>query len=458
VDDILLADLATILFAAVTLAPWLIERSRQIFHPMKLWGALQVALVVPAAFLVARHPEYLHQDVVAACENGVPIALANALAVYAFCNASVYLAYYLVVGKAPRASILFKGKPSLGRIDSLFVVVVLLAMGLAGFIVKLSLAGGLSFLLENVSRRVELQRGLGPLNIIVDTSFLIALLISIRRFSIRGASIDLIVLILVFVLAAGTSTLFGGRKITLQLIMAGLIIYSAYRPTVLLFNIRTLLVLCGVYLSTIVYFFTVLFYRNANDIGAVADILPEIIDMAMGSFADVLMSMSYLDVYIFIVAHFDASNFYYGSTFQDVITAFLPSALVSDKPPVDDGFYVRYATLGIRVEPGTPANLLTGYGSWPPETMGAAYMNGGLWAVPISGFIQGFVLARGFLYASIRSNSLVALVILVNLFLNFEVSNLRIVSLITTIVAAIVVIGLIRFLSSIVQLPHSKFA
>lgn len=455
-DDIFLADLATLLFVSVTMLPWLLESSRQIFQPMKMWAALQVVLVAPAALLVARNPSDLHHDVVIACSRGVPAALADALGVYALCNASVYLAYYAVIGRARLRKTIFVRPPRLYPTDSAGAVALLTALGLSATAAKVATAGGLSFLLENVSDRVQLQAGLGPLSYFADLAFLFALIIAIRLYALRGRRSDLALAILTFFIAAATSTLFGGRKVTLQMMMTALIVYSALRPEALRFNLKMLLALAGVYSIAIVYFFGVLFYRNANDISAVADALPQMVGLAINSFAESLMSMSYLDTYVFIVAHYDASNFYYGGTFQDLTTALLPSSWVADKPPVDDGHYVRYATLGLRLEPGTPANLLNGTASWPPETVGAAYMNWGLPAVPIGGLLLGFILAKGFQFASKRPDSVFSLVILCYLFLDFKISNLRIANFIATALVAYFIAVLVRAVPAILNLQRRK--
>lgn len=428
----------------MTLFPWLLERNRQVFYPIKLWSALQVAMVVPGAFLVLRKPEYLHPDVLRACTNGVPSALAEALLVYTLCNSFVYLAYYALSGRRHRTANFFVASPSLGRMDSLFVVGVLLAFGIVGFAYKISTIGGVTFLFENVSRRVELQRGLGPLNYFIEISMWLALLISVRRFAIRGKQAELALCLIVFAVAAVSSTIFGGRKFTLQLAVGALMFYSLYKPNFMTFGFKTLVILAGAYSALVIYFFAILFYRNTNDIDSVVTNIPALVDLTMLSFTELLMSISYVDVYIFIVAHFDSSNFLGGATFNDLATAFVPSALLPDKPPVDEGLYVRYATLGVAVDPGTPANLLTEYGSWPPETVGTAYMNGGIAFVMASSILLGAILAFGFRFASKNPNSLVWLFVLGNLVLNFEISNLRITNLITGTVFVLLVVFIVK--------------
>ncbi len=166
----------------------------------------------------------------------------------------------------------------------------------------------------------------------------------------------------------------------------------------------------------------------------------------MDSFSYIFISVSYLDTYVFVVEFFNINNFYYGATFKDLLYAFVPSAYLPLKPPVDDGLYIRAAALGGYLEPGTPAVTLRGLASWPGETFGTAYMNGGIPMVVIFGFIQGAAFSAAYLFFQKNPSSTFRLVLMMSIFINFKVSNLRIANLIALIVCLAFSYFLVKFL------------
>ena len=444
-DSILIAHAATLLFAATTGLPWVLERNRQVFQPIKLWSALQIALVAPASILVAYNPEYLHPDVCIYCANGPVPALTTTLLVFSALNAMILLGYYILTWRERlrRSSALV---PALARrMDNAFVILVLLMIGLIGFVVKLSAAGGFGFVQDNITQRAALQAGLGPLNFMIDAAFVASALLALRRYSFDRSFANLMLLGMVIVAAVATATLFGGRKVSLQLILTLLMLYALYRPHFMPMSTKTIPVLLGIYAMFLVYFSAVLMYRAGSGQASIG--IAEAPGMLFGALADMLLSMSYLDHYIFIVSAFDVDNFYYGATFRDLATSFLPSGLVPDKPPVDDGLYVRVATLGGRLEPGTPAHVLQGLASWPGESLGTGYMNGGISLVLVFGLLQGLMMGMSYRLAIRFPNTLIWPLMMCHVMLNFKISNLRITNLVATLVAVLLIALLVRGLS-----------
>jgi hypothetical protein len=103
--------------------------------------------------------------------------------------------------------------------------------------------------------------------------------------------------------------------------------------------------------------------------------------------------------------------------------------IVKDKPAVDDGMYLRADTIGQRVDVGGPASQFFN-NSWPPETYGSAMMNFGPLSLPIFGALLGILLGLSLKFLILSRGSDFALLLTTHLFLNFEISNLRIVNLV----------------------------
>jgi hypothetical protein len=86
------------------------------------------------------------------------------------------------------------------------------------------------------------------------------------------------------------------------------------------------------------------------------------------------------------------------------------------------------------------------HNSFPPETLGTAYMNGGPWLVAPFGLLLGAIFAKGSGLIARHPNSPFVIAIYLNLFLNFEISNLRIAQLVAQAAFTLLLIGALRLL------------
>lgn len=143
--------------------------------------------------------------------------------------------------------------------------------------------------------------------------------------------------------------------------------------------------------------------------------------------------LSYIYTYVGLVNYFNQENYYYGTTFVDLLYSFVPRKYLENKPPVDDGKYV--ATLfrtGKRLD--HPSRLDDMYiSSWPPETLGNGYMNFGIVGVSIFAFILGNIYCWFYrkLQNSTSNNRLYYLVMYPYVLFAFHLTNLRIMAFIT---------------------------
>jgi F0F1-type ATP synthase membrane subunit c/vacuolar-type H+-ATPase subunit K len=444
--DVYLSHLALLLFCTITLIPWFVEGSKQIFVPIKIWSGLQVILITPGALLAAHDPQLIHQDVRIVSADGIPAALISTFLVFSVLNAVIIVTYYttnsfvysLYAGDFNRRVQL--------QPENRSIIYILFSLASAAFLFKLQSVGGLSFILENVNLRVSLQRGLGPLNYFIDTFLLLACVIAAKRHALTGRISDFWLLTAVFIFSVIFASLFGGRKFTVHLFIYCLIVYSIYKINFLKFGFNSIIYISASYVVIISYFFLVLTYRDVSNFDEFFQDLPKLMEKALNSFSYIFISMSYLDTYVFVVEFFNSHNFYYGATFKDLLYAFVPSVYFPLKPPVDDGLYIRAAALGGYLEPGTPAVTLQGLASWPGETFGTAYMNGGLPMIAIFGVIQGIIFSAAFLFFQRNPNSIFRLVFMMSIFINFKISNLRISNLVALFFCLLLSYAFIKFI------------
>ncbi|MGQ7148454.1 hypothetical protein ACUOA8_59935, partial [Escherichia sp. SS-MK2] len=74
----------------------------------------------------------------------------------------------------------------------------------------------------------------------------------------------------------------------------------------------------------------------------------------------------------------------------DLFKAPLPRSIYPEKPPVDDGMYIRTIAEGYNVTPSRPVQELYA-SSWPPETLGSMYANFWIPGVVFGMYILGII-------------------------------------------------------------------
>ena len=441
--------LLTLLLLLMLVAPVLLGRDKRLFHCLNLYCFLNVLLIVPGILVISSDPELLHPDIYMSVPPNIA-GLAWTIAMIALLNLMVFVGYFWSARHSTGVALT---PPSVLRpFESNFSIALLMALSFAVFLQKLSLFGGFSAIFDTVQNRVGLQAGLGPLNFLARAAAMLATIIATRRAVALRSVKALGVLGIMTLVSAVMFSLFGGRKDSIQLAVTVLVVFSLYRAEFMRLRPRTLLILASAYVVVLVYFMAILLYRNGIGSELSLESLIEQITQSFEDYQRFLLSLSYFDTYFFITNFFDSTNYYHGSTFFDLVTAFLPSGLIPDKPPVDDGMFVRAATLGYLLQPGTPGSLLT-HNSFPPETLGVAYMNGGPWLVGFFGVLQGAVLGKAQNLVQRYPNSPFVIAFYVNVFLNFEISNLRIVQLLALSGCTVVLLGALRALALFIGSP-----
>jgi hypothetical protein len=98
-----------------------------------------------------------------------------------------------------------------------------------------------------------------------------------------------------------------------------------------------------------------------------------------------------------VVTYFSNPNrLWWGASYRDLLYAPIPRKFMPDKPPVDDGVYLRGIADGNHPRPSMPAHELP-LTSWPPGTW-IMYMNFGLPAYLLGSLMLGFVIGAAYQY------------------------------------------------------------
>lgn len=297
------------------------------------------------------------------------------------------------------------------------------------FAIKLASVGGVeATILGDELDRGSVTSGLAYVIIPADLSLAMCSIVAMLRYR-KNRSIGTLMVFIVFFLACAFSfSLFGGRKLLLQHVILSAVFWGLAGGRLKLFSFRTLL---AVFFS-IFYF---LFVLDARLTSVERDVLFDFGDIALPvGLVTFLSNFSYNDGYYFIVDFFSRNEPLFGRTFVDLLVSPIPSSIYPNKPPIDDGVYVKALLVQHSILFPAAATDFAGLGSIPPETFGNAILNFGFWAIPVFGVALGCFFFLCLKYLTKRSFGFVAIFLVYQSALNFQLSNLRLVGLLTYLI------------------------
>lgn len=384
-------------------------------------------------------PAHLHADVRALVQGDLLPAVTWMLAEFALFNVALFFTYFSIAGTRSPTVVVASERRTLHWSARWYLV-----LGLALFALKVQLSGGVVSVIRNVGDRVQMQRGLGIVGVFAESAFMITLVILATQFARSAPKRRRRVLYRIsgaLIVIVACNSIYGGRKAAMQSVLAVLMIISARDTGFARASARLAVRCAAIYFGLVLYFISIYAYRTPDPDVGVKERVVAAVSLGADAYLDAAYSMSYVDNYIVASFAYDDANYLRGAAFSDIGSAFVPSSLMPDKPAVDDGFYLRLAAVGRELEPGTPAYELRGLSSWPPETFGVAQMNGGVaWTCALAAML-GIVLALSRTAAASHPASLWLWTMLPNVYLNFEISNLRIVTIVSQGVAVAVLVG-----------------
>ena len=421
------------IFVLVTAIPWFRGTSPKILHPLNVYVIMQIALIVPGVLIALNDVRTMDARVVNSVGGDFNSAMSWALLMLIVLNACVYVAFYFWRARQqviPRDAEPLAEQPY----DSYVYLAGAVGIMLVMFIAKAWFAGGADYLLSNLSNRVELLRGAGPFAIVEQGSRLLACFLALRMALLRKTPLAWMILAGVAGLSFILGGIFGSRKSALDILVLLGMGMSFYSARFFLASPRNIVALAAAYVALVLLLFVGLIYRNSD---AQVD-FAYVLQSSWFDIKTMLTVESYIETYYFVANYFDPNNYYYWSILGDLKTMFVPSSMVPDKAITDDGIYIKHAVKGIMLPPQTPVQLVV-LDSMPPETMGAAYMNGGPLVVPVYGLILGSVFAFFIRQAEKHPNGPLWFILTVYVFTTFELSNLRLAQLITLSVSLLIV-------------------
>lgn len=390
-------------------APWVYRSDKWLENPARLLSTLSGLVIIPYYLLIAsgyRSPVldlYPDEDLLV---NLAFFALLYSLGlIFSFIGVELGCKIRIPM---PQATL------SLSRRTIFFAIAALIGVFAFLTLEKITYAGGLSFLIANLSRRSELLAGTGGLSLLIESSgFMVGFLLLYSYGRYRWPSAFFIFGVVGFILVG--FAVFGGRKLPMYLLIFSAIAYHAYVIRIRFLSVKTLLIA-----GSVAFFFVwMLSFRGSAEFQQL-----KFVDVVFGAVANA----SYIDTYVFIIDYFDRHGYWYGAAFGDLLIRLGLTSLGDFRVPLDEGVYIRTLFQGWTVTPPERFEYMFP-SSWPPETFGNGYLNFGILGVLVFFFIRGFVV--GLAYSCLQRSKWSPTLFFIFLFVvfNFHLTNLRLVQL-----------------------------
>lgn len=298
-------------------------------------------------------------------------------------------------------------------------------IGIIGYIIFFNSVGGIKVWLSMLSQRAEFTTGNGYLTSLMGFTQ-IATYIYICTFKYKNNKLKKIILTILIIAVAILSSTLGGRKDTLLFLVFCFLVWNFAVKPIKKIPVGSLILLPII----LIYIVAVPLLRAPDGIQKYSENPSLLIESIGDNLNTTTKQISYIDHQLFIMDYFTLDKLWLGKSYLDLLYAPIPRSVYNEKPPIDDGTYIRTLAQGKEVSPPTAYDELY-QSSWPPETFGAMYMNFSVIGVAIGMFILGFIYNAAYNYMVKSNYSLFSILIYGNIILNFHLSNLRIVQTIS---------------------------
>lgn len=351
---------------------------------------LMAAAELPFVAAVALNPEILHPRVYARLDDlqavFIQFLLLKALFLTAFTITAFHMGGNKLVPIAARSAALAPKKLAPLNLQMAFVM---LFLALATFAIMLQELGGLGVLLQNWSSKTEVLRGTAVYRTanLVFGMLAVGFYISYIGNKGRASVADRLIMIFFVLVVLAVLVAVGERKNPVLVVIFATVMWhfrvgriKIFRPSFVL-----LFVMFGVFAAV---------FPELRRAGGTELFLSDpmtVLAASASNWGQLFARMSDIETSLFIYSHFDSPDkYWYGATYFDLITGIVPSALMPDKPPIDEGVYIYALSFNYWIDPPVPFRDLIPVG-WPVSRVTGPFVHFGVIGVFFGGLLTGLV-------------------------------------------------------------------
>ena len=264
-------------------------------------------------------------------------------------------------------------------------------------------AGGLRFVLHNLWNRTVLLSGLGYIDYFFNIFVMVGVCSAEICYLKRKQNIGYLFTFLLFTFLGSLLMLsFGARSGLMKMLLGILFVYYYCSPMKVSLKvfIKPKFVLC--FLLVIVVLVVVPTFRRTNfDLSQIR--LETILYELFNEDSSIINEISLFDEDVFTIDYFSTNTHWYGANYLNLLTAWIPRGLYTNKGIIDDGMYLRAIMKGYDIHPNMNLNDLYGLGvssSVPFTTSGIFYANFGILGTVAGSLLTGLIIYKSYNKAS----------------------------------------------------------
>lgn len=398
-----------------------VAKSKDVFSPIKFVTIKYTLLNLSFILYLCFDPDSFYKKILKVCN----VTLSEAFLQYTIVQTIAYLSLIcgiLVFNKKAKIT-----KPDIKNYSykaTKILDIGFFAIGIFAYGIFLNRIGGLSFLLNNLSKRVELQGGQYILNLLpLLVMSCLLLLLCIKQ---KNKLFDKILLGLFTVATLAIFSSFGSRENSLLFIIA-LIVAVNYMINQLRLNKQSIIGFSVLVFGLFFYILVIPVIRKQPAANK------EVTIAQMFNAKKFVYNISYTYIDVFAANYFNKDNAWCLDGFFEPVAALFAKSDKSRIPQVDQGVYFNSIVVYQKnFKPPLPRGEVSKT-SWPTENFGFAYANFLIPGVIIFFFLQGMVFT--FAYRAMRNNDYnpILIFLYVLIIFTFNFSSLRLASFIKTL-------------------------
>ena len=416
------------LFALVIahILPWLSSRRKPVIDsPAKLGALLSGIQMIPqfAILLIAPDRSLIYGRAIR--------DLDSLLVTFGLLYALGTLAFYVGLGFGSACSnrLMPRLRPARelrrpGTVIAFLLIIYLLLM----FQIFTS-SGGLVQFVSNIGARASMLAGSGVFFIFSSPASYMIIFLAIFSYTQSGRpSLPIVFALIIFL--TGIESLLGGRRQPVQMLIFAALAFSIFSSNFKIFSARNFIL--G--LVAVVVFVVLLVVRVGENSNVDA--------------IDLVLNLSHIDPYLFVMIHFQDHELWYGRSFLDVIQRVVPIYRLASPSPIDEGVYVYNLFLGNPVSPPTPMSSMS-WNSWPAGSFGNGYMNFGSIGVLGFFFVRGVLISAAHSLSKKSGHSPALLLVYLWMAFGFHVSNLKITQLLMLLAGIAIILPVVSVINRV---------
>ena len=397
-------------------------KKKNFFEPYVIFTFINFIIVGPYLISFWINEELFHFNWLEFTEfNDKQIVVQRYILIFLLCNLFVFLGFFLYKFLFQNRSLIFFTE----NYNDRRLLAGWMISGIIGFSALFYWTvtnGGLSYILSNMAIRSTFTSGQGYVMMFfrfLSFSCIFLFLFSINHKKYIFSNIFFIIytiIILFFIYTGG-----GSRGRVLDLIITLFILYYFLVNRFSLVNFWIFLVV----IFSFLFILTVPLFRVPGSFDLYKEspeLLVEDVFTSSATFFNKMGQVRSCESDLFIFSYFNKNNFWHGKSYLSLLYAPLPSKLFPDKPPIDDGVYIKSLMDGRYVNPPMPfRNLFPS--SNPMSIWGGLYANFGYFGLIFGCVLFGMFFQ--FLYQCMQNSkfSIFSILLYISVFKSLKITS-----------------------------------